>query len=411
MQHILLYLCTAMKRVVYILLMMVLLATGGRVNAQTTGDDSIRVSLLTCGPGTEIYNLFGHTAIRYQDLRRGIDYAFNYGMFSFDTPNFVLRFTLGETDYQLGVEYTADFVAHYRYNNRDVREQVLNMTTAEKQRLYSLLVENYQPENRTYRYNFFFDNCSTRPRDKIEQCVTGGIAYQEDMQTTETGESFRSMVHQYTKDYRWSQFGIDLLLGSKADKPISRREMMFLPLYLEQTFNGAQRADSLGHEKPLVQQENVLNTAVEPEATALADVPTPMRVTLLLLTIVIAATIYGIRRRKSLWGLDLTILFIYGVAGCILAFMGLFSQHPDVDANYLLFIFHPFHLVFMPWALARVRKLRLSRYMLLNFVVLTFFIILWGAIPQEFNPAVLPLALCLWVRSASNIVLSYRKPK
>ena len=71
---------------------------------QTTANsnDSIRLSLLTCAPGEEIYSLFGHTAIRYENPSQGVDVVFNYGLFSFDTPNFIFRFSLGETDYQLG---------------------------------------------------------------------------------------------------------------------------------------------------------------------------------------------------------------------------------------------------------------------------------------------------------------------
>ena len=125
------------------------------------GHDSIRISLLTCAPGEEIYSLFGHTAIRYENPSQGIDVVFNYGLFSFNTPNFILRFSLGETDYQLGATDYAHFAAEYAFFGRSVWQQTLNLTEREKAELIRLLQENYRPENRVYRYNFFYDNCAT----------------------------------------------------------------------------------------------------------------------------------------------------------------------------------------------------------------------------------------------------------
>lgn len=94
--------------------------------------DSIRISLLTCASGEEIYSLFGHTAIRYENYTRGIDAVFNYGIFNFNAPNFILRFALGETDYQLGAGDYERFAAEYYYLERDVWQQELNLTPAEK---------------------------------------------------------------------------------------------------------------------------------------------------------------------------------------------------------------------------------------------------------------------------------------
>ena len=153
--------------------------------------DSIRISLLTCASGEEIYSLFGHTAIRYENYTRGIDAVFNYGIFNFNAPNFILRFALGETDYQLGVTDYERFAAEYYYLERDVWQQELNLTVQEKGKLVMLLEENYRPENRIYRYNFFYDNCATRPRDLIEKSIDGTLQYAGDMTDTDSGISFR----------------------------------------------------------------------------------------------------------------------------------------------------------------------------------------------------------------------------
>ena len=367
--------------------------------------DSIRISLLTCAAGEEIYSLFGHTALRYENYTRGTDVVFNYGIFDFSAPNFVLRFALGETDYRLGVSSYERFIAEYSYLGRDVWQQVLNLKQDEKVRLVKLLEENYQPENRVYRYNFFYDNCATRPRDQIERAVQGTLEYADDMTSFQTGISFRDIVHQYTIGHSWARFGIDLCLGSQADKDITRRQMMFAPFYLKDFLAKAQLKNAQGMERPLVSSED--HIIQSPQQTSTEEAPSPLQTAFLLFTIVTIATAYGIYRRKSLWLLDLLLFLAAGVAGCILAFLASFSQHPAVSPNYLLFLFHPLHLLCLPWMIKRVRKKEKSIYMWANITVLTFFILLWGIIPQEFNLAVLPLALSLWIRSASNLYLTY----
>lgn len=372
--------------------------------------DSIRISLLTCAPGGEIYYLFGHTAIRYENLTRGIDAVFNYGIFDFNTPNFTLRFALGDTDYQLGATNYRHFVSEYHSLGRDVWQQTLNLTQDEKERLINRLEENYRPENRVYRYNFFYDNCATRPRDQIEKSIDGTLQYADNMTDSNTGVTYRDLLHKYSEGHLWSRFGMDLCMGSKADKPISRREMMFIPFNVQEYFNTARILDKKGQARPLVTSEEKVVITGKTAADFQTGGISPMQSALLLFVIVTAATIYGIRKGKTLWGIDLILFFAAGVAGCILAFLALFSQHPAVSPNYLLFVFHPFHLLCLPCMLNRVRKKKTSRYMIANLVVLTLFICFWAIIPQRIDLAVLPLALCLLIRSASNLILTYKRP-
>lgn len=366
--------------------------------------DSAKCSLLTCSAGEEIYSLFGHTALRYEDPARGIDVVFNYGMFSFRVPNFALRFALGETDYQLGVTEFSRFAAEYQWDERDVWQQTLNLTSLEKQRLWKALTENYRPENRTYRYNFFYDNCATRPRDRIEACVDGRVEYAAAQDTT-TVCTWRDLLHRYTEGHPWARFGIDLCIGSRADKPANYREQMFVPFYLQQYLKGACIVTEQGDRHPLVGEEvKVVDAAHTEQEDGL--LPSPLQAALLLWAGVTVLSIYGVRRRKSLWALDGLLFGTAGVAGCILAFLAACSQHPAVSPNWLLLVLHPLHLFCLPCVLIRVKKKRLSRYMAANGVVLTLFIVLLAPIPQFIPPAVLPLTLCLLVRCASNWMLA-----
>lgn len=405
-----------MKYNVLILLYSILLLCPCRMVAQEASlqkkdSDSIRLSLLTCDSGEEIYSLFGHTAIRYENFTRNLDVVFNYGVFNFNTPNFILRFALGKTDYQLGATNYEYFAAEYNYLQRDVWQQTLNLNQTEKETLVRLLEENYRPENRVYRYNFFYDNCATRPRDQIEKAIEANLQYADNMTDRNTGVTFRDLLHKYSETSLWSRFGMDLCMGSQADKPINRRTMMFIPFYVQKYFNTAEITE-LNKEKqsrPLVSSEKKIINASELSEHSSSIGITPMQAALLLLFLVAATTFYGIRKKKTLWGIDLLLFVAAGIAGCILAFLALFSQHPAVSPNYLLFVFHPLHLLCLPCMLNRVRKHKLSRYMLANLVVLTLFIVLWAVIPQRIPLAVLPLALCLLIRSASNLILTYKQ--
>ena len=400
-------------RKIKILFVLFLFCFSAQANqTKDTTNDSVRISLLTCAPGEEIYSLFGHTAIRYEEPAKGIDYVFNYGLFSFNTPNFILRFALGETDYILGVTSYDRFAAEYDYEERSVWQQTLNLLPEEKGKLLYLLEENCRPENRTYRYNFFYDNCATRPRDKIEESIEGKISY--DFSDRNHTKSFRDIVHQYTKGHNWSQFGIDFCIGSEADRPITNRQMMFVPFYLKNDFQRAKIINN-GKERKLVSDSRIIidceDTDSSPTKFDIMNLLTPMRCALLLFIIVTIATIYGIRKKKGLWGLDLALFGTAGIAGCVITFLALFSQHPAVSHNYLLFVFQPGHLIFLPIIVNAARKGRKCWYNVANCVVLTLFIVLFPLIPQRIDLAVVPLALCLLIRSASNLILTYKKTK
>jgi len=267
-----------MKRTILYPLLTLYLLIFSNGQAIASDNDSIRLSLLTCAPGEEIYSLFGHTAIRYEDPVNGIDAVFNYGLFSFNTPNFILRFSLGETDYQLGATDYAHFAAEYAFDGRSVWQQTLNLSKEEKAELIRLLQKNYLPENRVYRYNFFYDNCATRPRDKIEESIDGKVIYPAEPQ--DGSLSFRDIVHQYCKGHPWARFGIDLCIGSEADRPITQRQMMFAPFYLMDAFAGAQIVhDSV--QRPLVSGKELIVDAL-PEEEEGGWMPTPFQCSLLL---------------------------------------------------------------------------------------------------------------------------------
>ena len=205
-----------------------------------------RISLLTCQPHEEVYSIYGHTAIRYQDVARGTDIAVNYGMFSFHKPYFVLRFVFGLTDYEMGIESFDTFCAQYASYGSGVYEQVLNLTPEEKLTIAKAIDTNYEPQNRVYRYNYFYDNCTTRARDMITNHLQASVEYGNEK--AEDATSYRQIVHQCASQTPWIRFGNDMLLGIKADLPIDRAQRQFLPANLMNDFERATLKQRFAHQ-------------------------------------------------------------------------------------------------------------------------------------------------------------------
>lgn len=377
---------------------------GVAFSVQSQSTDSIRFSLLTCAPGTEIYSLFGHTAIRYENYTRRIDVVFNYGMFSFNTPNFIFRFVAGETDYQLGITPYSYFEAEYAMRGSSVYQQVLNLTQSEKERLLTILENNYLPENRIYRYNYFYDNCTTRARDKIEECIEGKVVYPDSL----SGKSYRSIVHEFTAGSPWDEFGIDLCLGAEADKEINKRQQMFSPFYMKYYASNAYIVDAGGTRRPLILDETKI-VDVEPEEVQPGFILSPLMCGALFLALCVVMAWGQWKTQRIWWGWDIVLYGLQGLAGCIIAFLFFFSVHPTVGSNWLLIIFNPIPLLYLPFMVYKAVKRKKDYYHVGNMVYLTLFITILPFCGQEFNLTVLPLALGLLVTSASHVLVWNKK--
>lgn len=377
---------------------------GVAFSVQSQSTDSIRFSLLTCAPGTEIYSLFGHTAIRYENYTRRIDVVFNYGMFSFNTPNFIFRFVAGETDYQLGITPYSYFEAEYAMRGSSVYQQVLNLTQSEKERLLTILENNYLPENRIYRYSYFYDNCTTRARDKIEECIEGKVVYPDSL----SGKSYRSIVHEFTAGSPWDEFGIDLCLGAEADKEINKRQQMFSPFYMKYYASNAYIVDAGGTRRPLILDETKI-VDVEPEEVQPGFILSPLMCGALFLALCVVMAWGQWKTQRIWWGWDIVLYGLQGLAGCIIAFLFFFSVHPTVGSNWLLILFNPIPLLYLPFMVYKAVKRKKDYYHVGNMVYLTLFITILPFCGQEFNLTVLPLALGLLVTSASHVLVWNKK--
>jgi hypothetical protein len=192
----------------------------------------LRVSLLTCGTGSEIYSVFGHTAVRIVDSSDGSDIVYNYGTFDGYDEDFEIKFMRGKLLYYISTDPYADFIEMYRMEGRWVEEQLLNTSIEHKKKIQQYLLINMLPENKAYKYDFFFDNCATRIRDIFTQSLGESFKF-SNILPKDKSLSFREIINQYLSKNPWERFGINILLGSKIDQKMSNEQIMFLPDYLQ----------------------------------------------------------------------------------------------------------------------------------------------------------------------------------
>ena len=360
--------------------------------------DSVEFSLLTCQPHDEVYSLYGHTAIRYHELRPGgLDWAFNYGVFDFKKPHFVARFVFGLTDYELGAYPYKYFVKEYRRFGSMVTEQVLNLTDEEKMALHDALAINLRPENKIYRYNYFYNNCTTKARDIIESCINGKVEYAGREDYT---PSYRDMVHSMTRNNPWSRFGNDLLLGIKADWKTDLRQQEFLPGNLLYDFDHAQ-IYSNGNYRPLIKERRIAVPAgVQIIESGFPLSPLACAAILLAVGIVIFFFEWRKKRVFVLW--DVLLMMTTGTIGIVLTLM-LFSQHPTVSLNLQIILCNPLPWLFL-WPVIRGRK---TRYWKITAILAVLFLI--GSFFQCYAEGIHVLALCLLMQCYANMKIKAQK--
>ena len=391
-----------------LLLLIGLFASQARAQVQLT--DSAKISLLTASPWHgAVYALFGHTAILVQDDSTGVNAVFNYGYFDSSQPNFIYHFVKGETDYILGVTSFEDFILEYRSKGQEVTAQELNLSLAGKRQLFEALSINALPQNREYRYNFFYDNCATRPRDMVENQIEGEILYAPTLRE----QTYRDLVHECVGDYPWLQFGIDLVIGSEADRIIDVREKMFIPRYLMDSFQDAsvQKNDTLrqslvNKQAVLLKQDNKKNAPKVPTAIT----PFLTSIFLMLLTLLISLfQLFKLSTTKLTLCYDSLLFGIAGLGGGVLFFLMFFSEHPAMIPNWNFVWLNLFALIAAILFWVNSAKSIVYFYHFINFVLLTLFLILWWLIPQTLPVATIPFSMSLWLRSGTNLLLWRKK--
>lgn len=358
---------------------------------------ALRISLITCSPGAELYSVFGHNALRIVDSAAGTDIAYNFGTFNFDDPDFYTKFVRGKLQYYLSQENFSDFVYAYQYFKRGVSEQVLNLTEKEKKEIQRALFENLSEENRYYKYDFFYDNCSTRLRDIIFKTKSDQAF--DPPQFVENGLTFRDHLHTYLDraEMKWTRLGIDLILGLKADRKMSVSHAMFLPEFLAK---GLQVAEVNG--KKLVVEEIMIIPDQQPAPSRDSFFTTPFFIFLIIAVLLILP----LGNRSKAFGdfqrlLQKVVFTSAGLLGLLMLFLWVGTDHQTMTSNLNLFWAFPLHLVlvFKENNLSPLLITYSKMYAVLVVLLLLVAAVIPGLIPFAIYPLIIAMAYRTWMIS------------
>jgi len=365
----------------------------------------IRISLLTCTPGKELYSSFGHSAFRVVDSANNSDIVYNYGTFDFYDPDFYNKFVKGKLLYFVSTSTLNEFLEEYEYYKRGVTEQPINVSCGDKKKLAALLRENAKEENKYYKYDFNYDNCTTRLRDMLEKAA-GKQLETKNIVPNPGSTTFRDLIHSYLDrgGQQWSELGIDILLGSPLDKKVTNREAMFLPDYMLMTFDS-----STLNGQSLVNEKKILLDHFDEYKTKSGITPIIVFGALFLIIAVLSFL------TRSKWSLffkifDYFFFFTLGAIGILLLFMWFGTEHAMAKNNFNLLWALPTHLLvaFMLFS----KRNWVNNYFRFIFFYTIALLLAWFFLPQQFNTALLFIVGIILVRSfflSKRIINKHRK--
>lgn len=377
-----------MKKVIFIALLLFSI----RAQSQSLPlSEGAQISVITCGPTpNELYAAFGHSAIRVYDPDQKIDFAYNYGVFNFDQPNFYLNFARGYLYYKLGVYYYPHFRDYYISHNRYLHEQILDLRAEQKQKVFDYLEWNGKPENQTYRYDYFYNNCATKIRDVLAETLKGELKF--DGSFIKTDYTIRDLTDLYLGPQPWGDLGIDICLGLPMDKKASPYEYMFLPDYVEYSFDNATI-----NSKPVVKQKVSVYEAI-PEGIPFSFFhPWIVFGTFLLITI--AISYYDWKRKKLSKWFDITVFSVVGWVGILLLLLWIATDHQAAATNFNLLWAFPLHAITALVLLKKQSPLWLIPYFKATAILLAATLLLWFVLPQQLNVFLIPITMVLMIRA------------
>ncbi len=367
-----------MRRFFVLIIIFFIFFYSKKIDAQDSS--RLRISLLTCGPGLDLYSGFGHTGVRIIDSTVPYDAVYNYGTFNFGDPDFYMKFTRGKLLYYVNRESFQEFIYTYQVETRSVYEQVLDLRPDQKIKLLNFLDSNAQEENKYYKYDFLYDNCSTRILDIFKTCFPNN--FQPGTAIQDYSKTFRDFTDYYLRNNHWTRFGIDLLLSTPVDKKMTNEQAMFLPDYLMEGFRDAQL-----NGKPIVSQ----TIEILPSELDFSPKPNPARITMWLFAILVF--LLWLKRPNLMLYFDTFFFLILGLLGCIMLFMWFGTDHQSCSWNRNLFWALPTHLA-LAFAIPRKSKW-IQKYARIAFYVLLLALVgnLWAA--QKYILEITPIILLL----------------
>ena len=349
------------------------------------------ISVLTVGPGISLNDAFGHCAFRIKDYANGLDIVYGYGEYNFDTPNFYLKFAQGKLNYLISKNQFHQFYQVYSYYDRTIDEQVLNLSETEKQKLYNFLINNYQPENRAYLYDFFFDNCATKIKDVANHAVSGALIFHQPKDFK--SKSFRRLIQENLNRNSWGSLGIDIALGSVIDREASPEDYMFLPKYIYSFFEVA----AIGNQEPFVKESRRLYQKKTYNSTY-PFLGSPLFVFGIMGFIILFITYTDNSKNKRTRWLDIFLFTLTGIIGIVILLLWFATDHEGTHQNYNLLWAFALNMLFVGQLFKKKVSAWFIKYLKLLVIFLCLLSLHWMIGVQEFAIGLIPFLIALLLR-------------
>jgi len=351
-----------------------------------------QISVITIGPSQkELYSAFGHSGIRVKDDSLGIDYFYNYGVFDFDQPNFYINFLKGKLLYMV-VRYNYKTIEdHYIFNNRFIKEQVLNLNSTQKLKTFNFLENNILSQNKYYYYNYIYNNCATKIRDLFDEIFPKYVEYDS---INNDNLSYRELMDLYLYEQKWGDLGIDICLGSEIDKIADNYNSMYLPDYLFSNLDNAKTSEN----QNFILKENEIFSPSKTKNSSVFLSPNLVLFILLLITVFLIFR----ERKYDLWykKFDFILFFFSGAIGLLLVYLWFFTDHLS-SYNFNLIWAFPFNIVVAFFLFNEKVLDKIKIYFLTISLLLLSLILLWVLLPQKLNASLVFLVLAILFRSIS----------
>lgn len=354
--------------------------------------NSAEITILTIGPGTSLNDAFGHSAFRVIDASHNIDAVYGYGQYDFNAPNFYLNFAKGRLKYLMSKNKYVDFYNFYKYHNRSITEQVLNLNTTQKQRLYNYLINNYQPENKAYLYDYFYDNCATKIKNVTEVGIGKPIEF--NIPNHFEPKSFRTLIHEEAGTNNWGIFGIDVALGSIIDQKITYQEYLFLPKYIHQFFEDA----DIDPQTTLVKKTTKVYEQSPKKTSVLNLLLSPFVIFSAIGLLIIFISIKDHKKQQRTKWLDTILFGVTGIIGILLLLLWFGTDHYASAYNYNILWAFPINLLVLYQLHKAEPKKWFKGYLKFLILMLCLMTLHWVIGVQVFSIALLPFGIGLIVR-------------
>ena len=361
-------------------------------NAQLKLSNASEISILTIGSGHLLNDSFGHNAIRVKDSLYNFDLVFDYGRYDFESKGFYLNFARGKLDYMVGRSAFEDFLSFYKYQNRQVNEQQLNLSTKQKTAFYNFLTENMKPEKRYYPYDFFYNNCATKITDAIESILADQIKYSPPIAFKK--ETFRNLIRSDLNINSWGSLAIDIALGSKIDQKATIKEHVFLPKNLYLLLENSIAAST---DLKIVKKSKLLNSSTATTKTS-EGLFSPLAILSLIALLILFITFNDYKKNnRSIW-LDVILFAFTGFVGLVLLLLWFATDHEATAYNYNLLWAFAINLLFIPSILKTQLSNRGIKYIVFLVILLTLMIMHWMTGVQSFSIGLIPFLIAISVR-------------